>query len=88
MGSNEKLQQTLEERMTRSFAAVSEQLEQVYKSMGEMQALASGVGDLRRVLSFRSSPGAARAAAQGFPTAAARGALPDWPAEAGLKPKC
>lgn len=48
---NEKLQQTLEERMTRSFAAVSEQLEQVYKSMGEMQALASGVGDLRRVLS-------------------------------------
>ncbi len=48
---DEKLQQTLEERMTRSFAAVSEQLEQVYKSMGEMQALASGVGDLRRVLS-------------------------------------
>lgn len=48
---DEKLQQTLEERMARSFAAVSSQLEQVYKSLGEMQALASGVGDLRKVLS-------------------------------------
>ncbi|MCI8623678.1 MAG: DNA recombination protein RmuC [Provencibacterium sp.] len=48
---DEKLQQTLEERMTRSFAAVSERLEQVYRGLGEMQSLASGVGDLRKVLS-------------------------------------
>ena len=48
---DEKLQQTLEERMARSFSAVSERLEQVYRGLGEMQALASGVGDLKRVLS-------------------------------------
>ncbi len=48
---DEKLQATLEERMTRSFKMVSEQLEAVYKGLGEMQSLATGVGDLKRVLS-------------------------------------
>lgn len=48
---DEKLQTTLEEKMNRSFKAVSEQLEQVYKGLGEMQSLASGVGDLKKVLS-------------------------------------
>lgn len=41
----------LEERMTKSFQMVSERLEQVYKGLGEMQTLASGVGDLKKVLS-------------------------------------
>ena len=47
----EKLQKTLEEKMNRSFAIVGERLEQVYKGLGEMQNLASGVGDLKKVLS-------------------------------------
>lgn len=48
---DEKLQKTLEEKMNRSFAIVGERLEQVYKGLGEMQNLASGVGDLKKVLS-------------------------------------
>ncbi len=48
---DEKLQKTLEERLTRSFALVSERLEQVYRGLGEMQTLAAGVGDLSKVLS-------------------------------------
>lgn len=48
---DEKLQQTLEDKMNKSFALVSERLEQVYKGLGEMQNLATGVGDLKRVLS-------------------------------------
>lgn len=48
---DEKLQKTLETRMTQSFQLVSERLEQVYKGLGEMQTLASGVGDLKKVLS-------------------------------------
>lgn len=48
---DEKLQQSLEERMTKSFRLVSERLEQVYKGLGEMQNLAIGVGDLKKVLS-------------------------------------
>jgi DNA recombination protein RmuC len=47
----EKLQGTLERRLGESFKQVSERLEQVYKGLGEMQALASGVGDLKKVLS-------------------------------------
>jgi len=47
---DEKLQSTLEQRLGTSFKLVSEQLENVYKSVGEMQALATGVGDLKRVL--------------------------------------
>lgn len=48
---DEKLQKTLEDRIGQSFKLVSERLEQVYKSLGEMQTLASGVGDLKKVLS-------------------------------------
>ncbi len=48
---DEKLQKTLEDRISQSFKRVSEQLEQVYKGLGEMQNLASGVGDLKKVLS-------------------------------------
>lgn len=51
MTVDEKLQKTLEEKMNRSFALVNERLEQVYKGLGEMQTLAVGVGDLKKVLS-------------------------------------
>lgn len=48
---DEKLQKTLDERISQSFKMVNERLEQVYKGLGEMQSLASGVGDLKKVLS-------------------------------------
>ena len=48
---DEKLQKTLDEKLQQSFSRVSEQLESVYKGLGEMQALATGVGDLKKVLS-------------------------------------
>ncbi|MCI6616884.1 DNA recombination protein RmuC [Ruminococcus sp.] len=48
---DEKLQKTLEEKMNKSFSLVNERLEQVYKGLGEMQSLAVGVGDLKKVLS-------------------------------------
>jgi DNA recombination protein RmuC len=47
---DEKLQGTLEKRLGESFKQVSDRLEQVHKGLGEMQTLASGVGDLKRVL--------------------------------------
>ena len=47
---DEKLQGTLEARLGQSFRQVSERLEQVYSGLGEMKTLASGVGDLKRVL--------------------------------------
>jgi len=47
---DEKLQGTLEKRLGESFKQVSERLEQVHKGLGEMQALATGVGDLKKVL--------------------------------------
>ncbi len=47
---DEKLQKTLNDRMNESFRLVSERLEQVYKGLGEMQTLAQGVGDLKKVL--------------------------------------
>ncbi len=47
---DEKLHATLEQRLGESFKQVSNQLEQVYKGLGEMQSLATGVGDLKRVL--------------------------------------
>ncbi len=47
----EKLQTTLDDKISRSFAAVSEQLGKVYSGLGEMQSLAAGVGDLKKVLS-------------------------------------
>lgn len=48
---DEKLHETLEKRLGDSFKLVSERLELVHKGLGEMQTLASGVGDLKRVLS-------------------------------------
>lgn len=48
---DEKLHATLEQRLGDSFKLVSERLEQVHRSLGEMQNLAAGVGDLKRVLS-------------------------------------
>ena len=48
---DEKLQKTLDEKLKQSFSLVSERLEMVYKGLGEMQTLASGVGDLKKVLS-------------------------------------
>ncbi|MFT4045761.1 MAG: DNA recombination protein RmuC [Solimonas sp.] len=47
---DEKLHETLERRLGESFKQVSDRLEQVHKGLGEMQTLASGVGDLKRVL--------------------------------------
>lgn len=47
---DEKLQATLEQRLGASFKQVSERLEQVHRGLGEMQTLATGVGDLKRVL--------------------------------------
>lgn len=47
---DEKLQSTLEARLGESFRLVSERLEQVHQGLGEMQTLAAGVGDLKRVL--------------------------------------
>lgn len=48
---DEKLTSTLEKRLGESFKQVSDRLEQVHKGLGEMQNLASGVGDLKKVLS-------------------------------------
>lgn len=48
---DEKLQKTLDDKLSQSFATVSERLEQVYKGLGEMQSIAAGVGDLKKVLS-------------------------------------
>ena len=47
----EKLNKTIDRRMTESFKLVNDRLEQVYKGLGEMQTLAAGVGDLKKVLS-------------------------------------
>jgi DNA recombination protein RmuC len=47
---DEKLHDTLEKRLGESFKIVSERLEQVHKGLGEMQSLATGVGDLKKVL--------------------------------------
>ena len=48
---DDKLHETLDKRLGESFAQVSQRLEHVYKSLGEMQSLATGVGDLKRMLS-------------------------------------
>jgi len=48
---DERLQATLEQRIGESFKLVSERLEQVHQGLGEMRTLATGVGDLKRVLS-------------------------------------
>lgn len=51
MTVDQQMQKTLDEKLNRSFGLVSRQLEQVYKGLGEMQTLAAGVGDLKKVLS-------------------------------------
>ena len=48
---DEKLQETVEKRFSESFRLISDRLEQVHKGLGEMQSLAAGVGDLKKVLS-------------------------------------
>ena len=48
---DEKLQKALDETLQQSFSLVSQRLEMVYKGLGEMQTLAAGVGDLKKVLS-------------------------------------
>jgi DNA recombination protein RmuC len=48
---DEKLHSTLEKRLNESFSLVSSRLEEVHKGLGEMQSLATGVGDLKKVLS-------------------------------------
>ena len=47
---DEKLSRTLNDRLSASFKQVSDQLEAVYKGLGDMQSIATGVGDLKRVL--------------------------------------
>lgn len=47
---DEKLTESLDKRLNESFAQVSQRLEQVYRGLGEMQSLAAGVGDLKKVL--------------------------------------
>jgi DNA recombination protein RmuC len=54
---DEKLQGTLEQRLGASFKMVNDSLTRVHESVGEMQALASGVGDLKRILSNVKSRG-------------------------------
>lgn len=54
---DEKLHATLEQRLGESFKLVSERLEQVHRGLGEMQSLAAGVGDLKRVLTNVKSRG-------------------------------
>lgn len=48
---DEKLQRTLDQRITESFRMVNERLTEVYRGLGEMKTLATGVGDLKKVLS-------------------------------------
>jgi DNA recombination protein RmuC len=48
---DDRLQKTLETKLTQSFGLVNERLEQVYKGLGEMQTIASNVGDLKKILS-------------------------------------
>lgn len=54
---DEKLQNTLEKRFNESFTVISERLEQVHKGLGEMQSLATNVGDLKKVMTNVKSRG-------------------------------
>lgn len=54
---DEKLQGTLSQRLGESFALVTQRLEEVHRGLGEMQSLATGVGDLKKVLSNVKSRG-------------------------------
>lgn len=57
MTVDEKLQNTLEQRLGESFKLVNDRLESVYKGLGEMQNLAQGVGDLKKVFTNVKSRG-------------------------------
>lgn len=48
---DERMQKSLDSKLTQSFSLVNERLEQVYKGLGEMQQVAEGVGDLKKILS-------------------------------------
>lgn len=54
---DQKLEKTINQRMTESFKLVNERLQDVYKGLGEMQNLAQGVGDLKKILSNVKSRG-------------------------------
>jgi len=54
---DEKLQSTLDEKLSRSFESVRRSLQEVYRGLGEMQTLASGVGDLKKILTNVKSRG-------------------------------
>ena len=54
---DEKLQSTLDDKLSRSFESVRQSLQEVYRGLGEMQTLASGVGDLKKVLTNVKSRG-------------------------------
>ena len=54
---DEKLQSSLDEKLSRSFASVRQSLQEVYRELGEMQNLAAGVGDLKKVLTNVKSRG-------------------------------
>ena len=54
---DEKLTDTLDKRLGEKFKLVNDRLEQVYKGLGEMQTLATGVGDLKKVLTNVKTPG-------------------------------
>lgn len=54
---DEKLQNALDDRLSRSFSQVRQSLDEVYRGLGEMQTLAQGVGDLRRILTNVKSRG-------------------------------
>ena len=58
---DEKLQRTLNERFAENFQLISERLAEVHKGLGEMQSLAAGVGDLKKVLSNVKTAGNLRA---------------------------
>jgi DNA recombination protein RmuC len=64
---DEKLHATLEQRLGDSFKLVSERLEQVHRGLGEMQSLATGVGDLRKVLTNVKTRGHVGRSAAGKP---------------------
>lgn len=54
---DQKLQKTLDDKVSQAFALVNQRLEQVYLGLGEMQSIASGVGDLKKILSNVKSRG-------------------------------
>ena len=79
---DEQLQDALQKRVTESFKAVNQQLEQVYKGLGEMQSLAADVGGLKQVLSgVRPGASSARSSwARSWKRSSPRSSTtPTWP---------